>query len=119
MVWGQIKDSHPADILVQNWIISKPAIFDITVTALLNSTILTEAGATSKSAAMAAEVLKHLFWLMILSIWNLAEFLYSWRLKLMVDGVQKPSAQFPDYHPVWPFRCVQQIQGHHYNLPTF
>ena len=27
------RHSHPADILVQNWIIGKPAAFDLTVTA--------------------------------------------------------------------------------------
>ena len=35
--------SRPADILVQNWIIGKPAAFDLTVTSPLNLTTLTEA----------------------------------------------------------------------------
>eukprot|EP00731_Ephydatia_muelleri_P021595 Em0014g186a len=53
------RHSRPADILVQNWIIGKPAAFDFTVTSPLNLTTLTEAGVTRGSAAMAAEVRKH------------------------------------------------------------
>ena len=53
------RHSRPADILVQNWIIGKPAAFDFTVASPLNLTTLTEAGFTRGSAAMAAEVRKH------------------------------------------------------------
>ena len=53
------RHSRPADILVQNWIIGKPAAFDFTVTSPLNLTTLTEAGVTRGSAAMAAEVRRH------------------------------------------------------------
>ena len=53
------RHSHPADILVQNWIIGKPAAFDLTVTSPLNLTTLTEAGVARGSAAMVAEVRKH------------------------------------------------------------
>ena len=53
------RHSRPADILVQNWIIGKPAAFDLTVTSPLNLTILNEAGVARGSAAMAAEVRKH------------------------------------------------------------
>ena len=49
----------PTDILVQNWIIGKPAAFDFTVTSSLNLTTLTEVGVTRGSAAMAAEVRMH------------------------------------------------------------
>ena len=66
-IWGDSlglgadkRHSRPADILVQNWIIGKPAAFDLTVTSPLNPTIVIEAGATSGSAAMVAEVRKHL-----------------------------------------------------------
>ena len=31
--------SHPADILVQNWIIGKPAAFDLTVALMLTITL--------------------------------------------------------------------------------
>ena len=37
--------SRPADILVPNWMIGKPAAFDLTVVFPLNSTTLNEAGA--------------------------------------------------------------------------
>ena len=53
------EDSRPADILVQNWIISKPAPFDLAVISPLNLTTLNEAGVARGSAAMAAEVQKH------------------------------------------------------------
>ena len=64
----------PADIVAQNWIISKPAAFDFTVTSLLNLTTLTEAGVTRGSAAMAAEFRS--MGLMILSVQILDGFLY-------------------------------------------
>ena len=51
--------TQPADILVKNWVLGKPAAFDLTVTSPLNPTTLPEAGVTSGSAAMAAEVGKH------------------------------------------------------------
>ena len=51
--------SRPADILVPNWMIGKPAAFDLTVVSPLNSTTLNEAGARSGSAAGKAEVRKH------------------------------------------------------------
>ena len=53
------RHDHPADILVQNWIIGKPAAFDFAVTSPLNLTTLTEAGVTRGSAAMAADIQKH------------------------------------------------------------
>ena len=56
-----IRHSRPADILAQNWIIGKPAAFDLTVevTSPLNLTTLTEAGVARGSEAMVAEVRKH------------------------------------------------------------
>ena len=51
--------SRLADILVPNWMIGKPAAFDLTVVSLLNSTTLNEAGARSGSPAGKAEVRKH------------------------------------------------------------
>ena len=42
-----------------NWMIGKPAAFDLTVVSPLNSTTLNEAGARSGSAAGKAEVHKH------------------------------------------------------------
>ena len=38
--------SRPADILVPNWMIGKPAAFDLMVVSPLNSNTLNEAGAT-------------------------------------------------------------------------
>ena len=52
-------NSRPADILVPNWMIGKPAAFDLTVVSPLNSNTLNEAGATGGSAAWKADARKH------------------------------------------------------------
>ena len=51
--------SKPADVLVHNWSLSKPAAFDFCVTSPLNSLILSEAGVSSEVAAQASEIRKH------------------------------------------------------------
>ena len=56
---GDVSNSRPADFLVPNWTLGKPATFDLTVVSPLNSNTLIEAGATSGSAAGKAEVRKH------------------------------------------------------------
>ena len=53
------RQTHPADILVSTWGIKGSAAFDVTVTSLLNSSIVSEAGVTAGVAAKAAEVRKH------------------------------------------------------------
>ena len=52
-------NTRPADVLVPNWSLGKPAAFDLTVTSLLNPSILSEAGVTAGSAAKVAECRKH------------------------------------------------------------
>ena len=56
---GDVSNSRPADFLVPNWTLGKPAAFDLTVVSPLNSNTLIEAGATSGSAAGKDEVRKH------------------------------------------------------------
>ena len=56
---GDNLNNRPMDILVPNWMIGKPAAFDLTVVSPLNSNTLNEAGATSGSAAGKAEACKH------------------------------------------------------------
>ena len=56
---GDGTNSRPADIHVPNWMIGKPAAFDLTVVSPLNSNTLNEAGATSRSAAGKAEACKY------------------------------------------------------------
>ncbi|KAL5515617.1 hypothetical protein EMCRGX_G000809 [Ephydatia muelleri] len=51
--------SRPADILVNNWHLGKPAAFDLTVTSPLNLITLTEAGVRCGSSALFAEARKH------------------------------------------------------------
>eukprot|EP00731_Ephydatia_muelleri_P029936 Em0021g459a len=50
---------RPADVLVNNWHLGKPAAFDLTVTSPLNPIILTEAGVRCGSSALFAEARKH------------------------------------------------------------
>eukprot|EP00731_Ephydatia_muelleri_P015049 Em0008g769a len=51
--------SRPADVLVHNWSLGKPAAFDFCVTSPLNSLILSEAGVSSGVAAQTSEIRKH------------------------------------------------------------
>ncbi|KAL5466992.1 hypothetical protein EMCRGX_G031157 [Ephydatia muelleri] len=51
--------NRPADVLVHNWSLGKPAAFDFCVTSPLNSLILSEAGVSSGEAAQASEIRKH------------------------------------------------------------
>ena len=48
--------TRPADILIPHWDLGKPAALDLTVTSTLKSSTLLEAGVTSGSAPLAAEV---------------------------------------------------------------
>ena len=56
---GDSPNTRPVDILVPNWMIGKPAAFDLTVVSSLNSNTLNEVGATSGSAAGKAKSHKH------------------------------------------------------------
>ena len=51
--------THPADLLVPNWVLGKPAAFDLSVTSLLNPTTLSEASVTTGVAALTTELRKH------------------------------------------------------------
>ena len=51
--------TRPADVLVPDWMLGKPAAFDITITSPLNPSTFTEASVTAGSAALAAEQRKH------------------------------------------------------------
>ena len=52
-------DERPADVLVPNWDLGKPAAFDLTVVSLLNQSILNEACVTAGSSARVPEQRKH------------------------------------------------------------
>ena len=45
----------PADLLVPNWVLGKPAAFDLSVTSPLNLTIILEASVTTGAAAWTTE----------------------------------------------------------------
>ena len=51
--------SCPADVLVPNWDLGKPAAFDLSVTSTLHPSVLLEASMTAGSAALVAENRKH------------------------------------------------------------
>ena len=51
--------TRPADVLVPNWVLGKPAAFDLSVTSMLNAQIFQEACVTAGSAALAAQICKH------------------------------------------------------------
>ena len=51
--------TRPADVLVPNWDLGKPAAFDLTVASLLNQSILTEVCVSAGSYARASEQRKH------------------------------------------------------------
>ena len=51
--------TRPADVLVPNWVLGKPAAFDLSVTSTLNAQIFQEACVTASSAALAAQIRKH------------------------------------------------------------
>ena len=51
--------TRPADILIPNWSLGKPAAFDLSVTSPLNSNILLETGIGAGQAARATEERKH------------------------------------------------------------
>ena len=46
--------TRPADVLVPNWVLGKPAAFDLSVTSMLNAQTFQEACVTTGSAALAA-----------------------------------------------------------------
>ena len=51
--------TRPADVLVPNWDLGKPAAFDLTVASPLNQSILNEACVTPGSSARVSEQRKH------------------------------------------------------------
>ena len=51
--------TYPADLLVTNWALGKPAAFDLSVTSLLNSITLLEASMTTGVAALTTELRNH------------------------------------------------------------
>ncbi|KAL5508829.1 hypothetical protein EMCRGX_G004082 [Ephydatia muelleri] len=51
--------TRPADVLVPNWDLGKPAAFDLTVASPLNQSILNEACATAGSSPRVSEQRKH------------------------------------------------------------
>ena len=53
-------DSRPADILLPNWALGKPAAFDVSVTSPLNPKIVSVAGLSAGAAALSTEEHKHI-----------------------------------------------------------
>ena len=55
----EARQTRPADVLIPNWELGKPAAIDLCVTSPLNSNTLQVACVTPNSAAMQAEQRKH------------------------------------------------------------
>ena len=85
--------SCPADILVLNWSVGKPAAFDLSVTSQLNLNVVLEAGLTAGATARATELRKH-----EANDGKCRESVSPWLLKLMGLGVLKPWS----HCRVWP-----------------
>eukprot|EP00731_Ephydatia_muelleri_P001739 Em0001g1739a len=51
--------TRPADIVLSNWFLGKPAALDVSITSPLNPLTLLEAGVLAKSAAQVTEARKH------------------------------------------------------------
>ena len=51
--------TRPADLLVPNWVLGKPAVLNLSITSLLNPTIILEASVTTGPAAQTNEQRKH------------------------------------------------------------
>ena len=56
--WSR-QHTHPADVLVPNWVLGKPAAFDLSVTSTLSTQVFQEVSVTACSAALAAQIRKH------------------------------------------------------------
>ena len=76
--------THPADLLVPNWVLGKPASFDHSVISLLNLTILLEASVTTGVAAWTTEQRKH--FPMTENVITLDRSVYHWWLNPMEPG---------------------------------
>ena len=83
--------THPADLLVPNWVLGKPASFDHSVISLLNLTILLEASVTTGVAAWTTEQRYH--FPMTANVMNLDGFVYHWWLNPMEPGELKEALE--------------------------
>ena len=104
-------NTRPADVLVPNWSLGKPAAFDLTVTSPLNPCILSEAGVTAGSAAKVAQCRKH-------DSNNPKCSELSWKctpLAVVTYGVLRLGKH---YHvlPLGHTHEVHQVQGHCFHL---
>ena len=59
MGWHDKWGTRPADVIVPNWDLGKPAAFDLTVASPLNQSILNEVCVTAGSSAQVSEQKKH------------------------------------------------------------
>ena len=56
--WSK-QHTRPADVLVPNWVLGKPAALDLSVTSTLNTQVFQEARVIAGSAALAAQTREH------------------------------------------------------------
>ena len=82
--------SRPADILLPNWALGKPAAFDISVTSPLNPKIVSVAGLSAGAAALSTEERKHILRMTHANAMLWAGVVYLWSQSPMVLGERKP-----------------------------
>ena len=90
------RHTRPADVLVPNWVLGKPAAFDITVTSPLTPITLHEASVTSGSTAQVAENRNH-----AQSAQSLGGCVYLWQLRFIDVGVLKHQQTFLHLQRTW------------------
>ena len=56
--WSR-EHTHPTDVLISNWVLGRPAAFDLSVTLMLNTKVFQEVSMAAGSAALAAQIHKH------------------------------------------------------------
>eukprot|EP00731_Ephydatia_muelleri_P003661 Em0001g3661a len=80
--------TRPADILLSNWFLGKPAALDVSITSPLNPLTLLEAGVLAKSAAQVTEARN--IKLMIPNVRNLDGYVSPWWQNRMELGAKRP-----------------------------
>ena len=90
--------TRPADFLVPNWSLGKPAAFDLSMTSLLNSNVLLEVGLALQQVRLPELLSQENKMKMIPNGRSYGGFASPWWLRHMVLGGQK---QWSDFH-FWP-----------------
>ena len=89
------RNTRPADVLLPNWVCSKPAAIDFTVVSLLCSTHIVEAGTTTGSAGLSRK--KGSMPTMTRSTLSSTGYVSQWLWRYMEHGVRRHRICFLDW----------------------